>query len=83
MKAHLQQLNDQKQKQLIACYAQKLTFIEQQYDIHDWEMLAIVKALEWWRVYLLEAKHQIIIKSDHKNLQYFMMTKKLNKQQAQ
>ena len=46
-------------------------------------MLAIVEALEWWKVYLLEAKHQTIIKSDHKNLQYFMTTKKLNKWQAQ
>ena len=45
-------------------------------------MLTIVKALKWWRVYLLEAKHQTIIKSDHKNLQYFMMTKKLNEWQA-
>ena len=46
MKAHLQQLNNQKQKQLIACYTQKLIFTEQQYDIHDQEMLAIVKTLK-------------------------------------
>ena len=46
-------------------------------------MLAIIEALKWWRIYLLEAKHQIIIKSDHKNLQYFMTIKKLNKQQVQ
>ena len=41
---------------------------EQWYDVHDQKMLAIVEALEWWRAYLLEAKHQTIIKSDHKNL---------------
>ena len=46
-------------------------------------MLAIVEALKQWRVYLLEAKHQTIIKSDHKNLQYFMTIKKLNEWQAQ
>ena len=45
-------------------------------------MLAIIKALKWWRVYLQEAKHWIIIKSDHKNLQYFMIIKKLNEQQT-
>ena len=45
-------------------------------------MLAIVKALKWWRAYLQEAKHQTIIKSDHKNLQYFMTTKKLNEWQT-
>ena len=57
--------------------------MKQQYNVHDWEMLAIVEALKQWRAYLLEAKHQTIIKSDHKNLQYFMTTKKLNRQQAQ
>ena len=45
-------------------------------------MLAIVEVLEQWRVYLQEAKHQTIIKSDYKNLQYFMTMKKLNEQQA-
>ena len=68
MKTCLQQTNNQKWKQLIVCYTWKLMSIEQQYDIHDQEMLAIVKALEQWRIYLLETKHQTIIKSDHKNL---------------
>ena len=67
---------------MIACYIWKLTFTKQWYDVHDQEMLAIVEVLKWWRVYLLKAKHQIIIKSDHKNLQYFIITKKLNKWQA-
>jgi len=82
MKAWLQQLDDQKWKQLIACYAWKLMLMKQQYDVHDQEMLAIVKALKQWRIYLLEAKHQTIIKLNHKNLQYFMTTKKLNEWQA-
>ena len=46
-------------------------------------MLAIIKALKQWKIYLLEAKYQTIIKSNYKNLQYFMITKKLNEQQAQ
>ena len=75
-------LQTNQKKQLITCYAQKLTSTKQCYDIHDREMLAIIKALKWWKVYLQEAKHQTIIKSDHKNLQYFMITKKLNEQQA-
>ena len=78
MRAQLQQIDNEEQKWLIACYTWKLTFTEQQYNIHDREMLAIVKALEQWKAYLQEAKHQTIIKSDHKNLQYFMMIKKLN-----
>ena len=82
IKACLQQINDKEWKWLVTCYTQKLTSTEQWYDVHDQKMLAIVKTLKKWRVYLLEAKHQIIIKLDHKNLQYFMITKKLNKRQA-
>ena len=82
MRAWLQQIDDKEWKKLITCYAQKLTSTEQQYDVHDRKMLAIVKALEWWRVYLQETKYQIIIKLNHKNLQYFMTTKKLNEWQA-
>ena len=56
---------------------QKLILMKQWYDVHDKEMLAIVEVLEQWRAYLQEIKHQTIIKLNHKNLQYFMTTKKL------
>ena len=46
IRAWLQQIDDQKQKWLIACYTQKLILTEQWYDVHDREMLAIVEALK-------------------------------------
>ena len=46
MRACLQQIEDQKWKWLIAYYAWKLTLTEQWYDIHDWEMLVIIKTLK-------------------------------------
>ena len=46
MKAWLQQIDNKKWKKLIACYAWKLTFMKQWYDIHDRKMLAIVEALK-------------------------------------
>ena len=46
MKAQLQQIDNKEQKWLITCYAWKLTSTEQQYDIHDTKILAIVKALK-------------------------------------
>ena len=46
MRAQLQQVDDKEQKQLITCYIQKLTLTKQQYNIHNREMLAIMKALE-------------------------------------
>ena len=52
------------------------------YEIHDKEMLAIIRALEEWRHFLEGATHLVEIWTDHKNLEYFMMAKKLNRRQA-
>jgi len=56
--------------------------VEWNYEIHDKEMLAIVRALEEWRHFVEGAEHRCEIWTDHKNLQYFMMAKKLNWRQA-
>ena len=45
-------------------------------------MLAIVRALEEWRHLVEGVEHHCEIWTDHKNLQYFMMAKKLNRRQA-
>jgi RNase H-like domain found in reverse transcriptase len=45
-------------------------------------MLAIVRALEEWRHFVEGAEHQVKIWTDHKNLEYFMTAKKLNRRQA-
>jgi len=45
-------------------------------------MLAIVRALEEWRHFVEGAEHQVEIWTDHKNLEYFMTAKKLNRRQA-
>ncbi|GMF82085.1 unnamed protein product [Aspergillus oryzae] len=66
----------------IAFKSRKLVQAELNYDIHDKELLAIVSAFKKWRVYLEGAQHQIIVKSDHKNLTYFTTTKELTRRQA-
>src|ERR1700677_5095486 len=45
-------------------------------------MLSIMRCLEDWRHYLEGAKERVEIFSDHKNLQYFLTSKKLNRRQA-
>ena len=55
---------------------------EQNYNIHDKELLAIVDAFKHWRHYLEGARHRILIKCDHKNLEYFMTSKVLSRRQA-
>jgi len=59
-----------------------LNTIEQNYKIHDKEMLAVIRCLEAWRHYLEGAKLKFEIWTDYKNLQYFMMSQKLNHRQA-
>jgi hypothetical protein len=59
-----------------------LNLVERNYDIHDKEMLSIMRCLEEWRHHLEGAKHQFEIWTDHKNLEYFMTSKKLNRRQA-
>jgi len=56
--------------------------MEQNYEIHNKEMLAIIRALEEWRHFLEGATHLVEIWTNHKNLEYFMTAKKLNRCQA-
>jgi hypothetical protein len=52
------------------------------YEIHDKEMLAMIRALEEWRHFAKGAQHKVEIWTDHRNLEYFMMAQKLNRRQA-
>jgi len=63
---------------LVAFISKSLNATEQNYKIHDKEMLAVIRCLEAWRHYLEGAKLEFEIWTDHKNLQYFMMSQKLN-----
>ena len=58
-----------------------MTQAEQNYDIHNKELLAVVNTLEHWRVYT-ESSSELTILTDHKNLTTFTTTKKLNRRQV-
>ena len=66
----------------MAFYSKSLSLVEQNYEIHDKEMLAIIRVLEEWRHFLEGARHPVEIWTNHKNLEYFMTAKKLNRRQA-
>jgi len=59
-----------------------LNTTEQNYEIHDKEIVAVIRCLEAWRHYLEGAKLEFEIWTDHKNLQYFITSQKLNRRQA-
>jgi len=77
-----QQLPGEEKWHPVAFYSKSLSPVERNYEIHDKEMLAIIRALEEWRHFLEGAHHPVEIWTDHKNLEYFMMAKKLNHRQA-
>jgi len=66
----------------VAFYSKSLSSVKWNYEIHNKEMLAIIHALEEWRHFLEGATHPVEIWTDHKNLEYFMIAKKLNCRQA-
>jgi len=67
----------------VAFLSKSLNETKRNYEIHDKEMLVIIKGLENWR-HLLEGTHfKFEIWTDHKNLEYFMKAQKLNCRQAQ
>jgi RNase H-like domain found in reverse transcriptase len=78
----LQQSDDDLKWHLIAFYSKSLNAVEQNYNIHDKEMLAVMRLLEEWRHFLDGVQCKVEIWTDHKNLEYFMTVKKLNRRQA-
>ena len=52
------------------------------YEIHNKEMLAIIQALEEWQHFLEGDQFPVEVWTDHKNLEYFQTSQKLNQRQA-
>jgi hypothetical protein len=63
---------------LVAYFLKKHSPVECNYEIYDKELMAIVQAFEEWYPKLQSIINHIHVLSDHKNLEYFMMTKLLN-----
>ncbi len=66
----------------VAFFSWSLQSVECNYDTHDKELLVIFKVFKSWRHFLEGATTAIDTVMDHKNLEYFMSTKKLTCQQA-
>ena len=52
--------------------SKSLNETERNYEIHDKEMLAVIKGLENWRHLLEGTKFKFEVWMDHKNLKYFI-----------
>ena len=63
---------EDKKWRLVAFLSKLLNETKRNYEIHDKEMLAIIRGLEAWRHLLEGAQFKFEIWTDHKNLEYFM-----------
>lgn len=68
----------------VSFFSKTMAPAELNYDIHDKEMLAIIRSLSHWRAELINQQglQKFEIFSDHKALEYFMTTKQLTGRQA-
>jgi hypothetical protein len=78
----LSQYDDEGILRPVAFFSKKLTPTECNYEIYDKELLAIIRCFEEWRPELEGTPSPIRVITDHKNLEYFMSTKLLNRRQA-
>lgn len=65
-----------------AFFSRKLSKAVRNYDVGNWELLAVKLALEEWRHWLEGAELPFLVWTDHKNLEYIRTARRLNSRQA-
>jgi len=66
----------------VSFISKALNKTERNYEIHNKEMLGVIRCLEAWRHFLEGARIKFEVWTDHKNLEYFMTSQNLNHRQA-
>jgi hypothetical protein len=66
----------------IAYMSQSFSGAVHNYDTHDKELLAIIKALEFWQIFLEGTKDPITVFTDHRNLEYWQESCTFNHKHA-
>jgi hypothetical protein len=66
----------------IAYFSKTLNKAQQNYDMANLELLAVVMSLDNWRSFLAGSLHKIIVHSDHQNLLYWKEPHKISQRVA-
>ncbi|KIM63358.1 hypothetical protein SCLCIDRAFT_45046, partial [Scleroderma citrinum Foug A] len=64
-----------------AYLSQALVGAEQNYQVYDLELLAVIRALKAWRPYLMSPVEPTVIYTDHQNITYFRQPQDLTARQ--
>ncbi|QRW18200.1 Retrotransposable element Tf2 protein [Rhizoctonia solani] len=82
MGAILSQQGEDNRLHPVAYMSKSFSGAEANYDTHDKELLAIIKALEEWRIFLEATDRPIQVFTDHRNLEYWMQARTFNRRHA-
>ncbi|QRW23068.1 Retrotransposable element Tf2 protein [Rhizoctonia solani] len=82
MGAILSQRGADNQLHPIAYMSKSFSGAKTNYDTHNKELLAIIKALEEWRIFLEATGKPIQVFTDHRNLEYWMQARTFNQRHA-
>jgi len=66
----------------LSYYNKRFLSGELNYDVHDKEMVVIVNCFQEWQHFWMGTPEEIVVFTDHKNLEYFNTTKLLNRRKA-
>ena len=81
LEAVLSQLFEDEKWHPVAFHSRMFSLAEITDNVHDMEMAAIVAAFKDWACMLMSVDDQILVYTNHKNLEYFNTTKTLNRRQ--
>ena len=76
------QYDDDGQLRPVVYFFCKMNPAECNYEIYDKKLLTIINAFELWRSELEKPEKPVQVVTDHKNLEYFMSSKFLNRRQT-
>ncbi|KAF8751565.1 hypothetical protein RHS01_08145 [Rhizoctonia solani] len=82
MGAILSQQGEDNRLHPVAYMSKSFSGAKANYDTHNKELLAIIKALEEWRIFLEATDRPIQVFTDHRNLEYWMQARTFNRRHA-
>jgi hypothetical protein len=78
----LYQKDDKGRLNPVGYHSQTLNPAERGYDIHDRELLALIRGLRRWRHILLSSSFTTTVYTDHDNLRYYRQPQRINRRVA-
>ncbi|QRW21153.1 Retrotransposable element Tf2 protein [Rhizoctonia solani] len=82
MGAILSQQGEDNHLHPVAYMSKSFSGAKANYDTHNKELLAIIKALEEWRIFLEATDKPVQVFTDHCNLEYWMQARTFNRRHA-